>query len=760
MKATYRVSASILGLIMAMPALAQAPAEADSSASDASNEIVVTAQKREQSLQDVPLSITAIAGDTLAERGINDVTTLSTSVPGLNFGQSGSDARPAMRGVRTEEVDAGNDPVIGFFVDGAYKPRTSQALAAFIDLERVEVLRGPQGTLFGRNTYGGSINLISKLPEADFGGSASVRYASYNDIRIEGMLNLPLGASSGLRLVGFWQQSDGYVKVLAPRIPGVTQANDFNDSDQVYIRGILQTDISDNVELIVRGSHWDQGGNGAGGFGYTTVGTLRQTAGATPGTATGTQDLSGFLDRNNPRTGAAPGPSDVDPYHVYRNTNLTRSTKETTFNGELNVDLEGVRFKSLTSYADFSSNRKSDEDFSEGAGSDFELDTASKSFSQELQVVSDYESPLQWVGGLYYFSENVVEDFLFRTPTNPSAFLFRQDVETRSIAAYAQADYAITDTITLVLGGRYTSDSKDFIYQSPPGAVDLFPDKGKFKRFTWNAGVNVDLTPDNLLYASVKTGFRSGGFNNGGNPPVPKYGPQSVIAYEVGLKNNFRDLGMTLNLSAFYNRYTDILTSSVTVVGPTTLTARSNAGSARSYGLEAELTWNPTDELRIDVNGTYLNAKFGKYAAFRPLAQATGYIIVPGTTNVLDLRGNRVPLSPEFTLSAGAEYRISLGSAGTITPNARVFLSSSYELSEFNFDGGIPGRPVGRQGSYTKTDLSITWTSENENFMVQGFVQNLEDKAVLNRVAIGGQGAIFQNFSAPRIFGVKAGVKF
>lgn len=756
-----------LGLLLGTPSWAQAqdtepqpapgtPAEVE----DDDQQIVVTAQRREQRLQDVPLSVTALSGETLAERGINDITTLSQSVPGLSFGRSGSDARPAIRGVRTEEVDAANDPVIGFFVDGVYKPRTSQALAAFVDVSRVEVLRGPQGTLFGRNTYGGSISVFSNLPEAEFGVEGEARYASYNDIRLQGVVNIPVSPSTGLRLVGMLQRSDGYIKVLDPRNATGGKAEDFNDNDQEYLRGTLQSRLSDNLEVILRGSYYHQGGFGAGGFGYTTVGSLRQNAGTGPGNATGTQDLGGFLDRNNPRSGATPGPSDLSPYRVYRDTDVSRDAEEWTGNAEVNANFAGLEFKSLTSYADFKSFRQNDEDFSETFSTFLELDTASDSFSQEFQLQPESPGRLQWVLGAYYFKEDAVEDFIFGTATNPNAFVFRQAVDTDSKAVFGQAEFSVTDAITLLAGGRYTVDEKDFIYQSPIGAPDLTPDSAEFDKFTWRLGANVDLTPDNMFYVTVSTGFRSGGFNNGGNPPVPSYGPQSVTAYEVGLKNYFPAQRLTLNLVAFRNDYEDILTSVATQVGPTTIVARSNGGSARATGAEAELSWRPVGGLELDASIAYLDAKFRNFLAFNPYPLATGYeIVTVGTTNLLNLSGNRIPNSPELTFNLGGRYEFNLGSAGTIAPEARFFWSDDYFVAESNYDGGIPGRPVGRMPSYTRTDLSLTWESANERYLIQAFVQNLEDKAVLNRAVIGGQGAIFQNFAAPRIIGVRAGFK-
>ena len=377
-----------------------------------------------------------------------------------------------------------------------------------------------------------------------------------------------------------------------------------------------------------------------------------------------------------------------------------------------------------------------------------------------MQLLSDYDSPVQWILGFYYFNESVVEDFFFRTPANPNAFTSRQDVTTDSLALFGNVEWAVTPELSIVGGLRQTWDIKRFIYQSPVGAPDLNPDKAEFAKLTWQAGANYQLTPSNLLYVTVSTGFRSGGFNTGGNPPVPSYGPQTVTAYEAGAKNSFPDANLTVNIAGFYNSYEDILSNTFVPVGPTTVVARSNSGSSRAYGIEAEATWEPVEKLFLDANVTWLNARFKTFQASRPLALATGYTLVPGTTNQLDLSGNRVPLAPDFTFAVGGRYEFGLGSFGTLTPEVRFFWSDDYFANEFNYDAGIEGRSVGRQPSYTSTDLSLTWQSADSRFLVRGFVQNLEDRAILNRVVIGGQGAIFQNYAAPRIFGVTAGFTY
>lgn len=714
------------------------------------DQIIVTATKRAESVQDVPIAITAIGGEVLESSGINDLSQLDKAVPGLNIGQSGSDVRPAIRGVPTVEIDLFNDPTIGFFVDGVYKGRTSQALAAFIDLERVEVLRGPQGTLQGRNTYGGSVSLITKKPEFDgFGGKLNAGYGNFNDFRLDGAVNIPLAETTALRIAGAFQESDGYVEVLPTRVSGGETAEDFNDNDQAYIRGSLLHEFSIG-EIQVTASHWDRGGFGAGAFGYTVAGTLQDSM--------GNLDLGGTLDRVNPRNGSTAGPSDEGPYSVYRDTDLSRDIEETTVSGLITLDLGGVVLKSITGYSDFSVNRMNDDDFSDTAATALTLETATQSFSQEIQLISDYASPLQWVAGLYYYNEDGFEDFIFDI-IGGGAFTFLQDVETNSYAAFVNFDYALSDNLTLTAGGRYTVDDKQFRFFFPNDAATPGTDEDEsFDRFTWKAGV--DYTPDdnNLLYVSASTGFRSGGFNNqfAGSPA---YGPQNIRAIEAGWKNTFSDGAGTFNLSVFYNELKDVLASGFVEFGATNVIVRTNAGSSTSYGAEAELAYRFDFGLNIDANFAYLNAEYDTFA--EPLrgefaGVATGYTFT--TDGLLDLSGNEVPVSPTYTASLGASYEMQLGDNATLTPEVRTYISDGYFLQAANFDGGIDGRDAGRQSSYTKTDLSLTL--QTERFSLQGYVRNLENEAVLTAAIFGGQAALFQNYAPPRTYGVRAGVQF
>lgn len=717
-------------------------------------EIVVTAQKREQNLQDVPLSITAVTGDALTERGITDLSLLDSAVPGLNIGQSGSDVRPSIRGVPTIEIDLFNDPTIGFFVDGVYKGRTSQALAAFADLERVEVLRGPQGTLQGRNTFGGSVSLITAKPKFENSGRLSVGFGNFDDQNVNGTVNVQLGESTAFRLTGSYQDSDGYVNVLPSRVPGGAQASDFNDNDQTYFRGSLLHEF-DNGEILFTASHWDRGGFGTGAFGYTVAGALRDSA--------GNLDLGGTLDRNNPRNGATLGPSDDGPYDVYRDTDVSRDITETAFSLTATIDIGDLTLKSISGYSDFNVERMNDDDFSDAAVTRLTLETETESFSQEFQLISSGEGPLQWVAGLYYYDESGFEDFIFDILTSGGAFTFLQQIDTSSYAGYVQGDYAVSDRLTFTLGARYTVDDKDFRFRFPSTAPTPNTDESdSFKEFTWKAGAQYVVSDDSLLYFSASTGFRSGGANNQ-FAPSPSYDAQTITAFELGWKSSFADGAGTFNVSAYYNDLEDVLASGFVDFGATNVIVRTNAGEADVMGVEAEFAYRFDNGIAIDANASLMDAEYGTFA--QPLraefaGRATGFtfqdpVNAPG---LLDLSGNEVQVSPSYTVSLGIRKTFNLANGASLTPEVRTYISDDYYLTAFNYDGGISGRQAGQQESYTKTNASLTF--ETERYSVQAFVRNIEDEEVLTAAILGGQAALFQNYAPPRTYGIKFGIQF
>jgi len=864
-------AAPLAAMLLSTPSYAQDEASDDTGI----EEIIVTAQRREENLQDVPISVSAFTAEQMAARGTNDISRLEGQVPGFTFGRSGSDARPAIRGVRTENVGVNGDTTIGFFVDGVYQSRASQATTGFVDIERVEVQRGPQGTLYGRNTFGGNIVISSAKPslEGYFGG-IDLTVGENGRFRTDAFVNAALSDIVAIRIAGSYEKSDGYVKNVNPL------GNNLFDDDNRYVRGSLLLQPNDAFSALIKFDYSRRVGAGGSAFGYKLAGSYfdvasrQQLYNATP--VFGLNTRGGNRDGvNDALPGSAVATSDLgvpifavgDPYTIDTDQKTILDLENKAWTANLAYDFGPVTVKSITGYTDFGAIRTSDTDFSANQiGVDFQ-DTRAKTFSQELQLLSsDTESALTYVLGAYYFKDKLTGIFINEqypriirnvTPNlnlaaNGGGFYDQQRAETESFAAYAQASYAITEQLKFTAGVRHTSDKKDFAFANanailptagtppvPQGtAITLstgpipnsafgtegaatnctyttFPpprsgfqclasnttiltgatyDTKKFNKTTWRAGLDYQLSDDNLMYASVSTGFRSGGFNSGQGPAAlqPTFNPETVIAYEIGSKNRFADNTIQINLAAFYNNYKGLQEQRQVPVGATTLSIIENSGKARSYGAEAELIWQPVDALQIGATFAYLNAKYTEYrdvpapfgttilvtdaAALTPtvvngvtiapagqrrlfapgyncgLVAGTGGAGQPAAAYGCDISGNSIPYSPEFTGAVYASYEIDLGSAGTLTPYASINFSSSFFGQPFN-------SILEKQDAFSKIDLRLTW-AYNENVSIQGFVTNVTDKVTSTRFVWGGGGALQASYAPPRLWGARASFKF
>jgi iron complex outermembrane receptor protein len=907
-------SVALVALLVAAPGAAQDAATADAAAQPAAafDDIIVTAQRRAESLQDVPIAVTALSGAELAARNITDVTLLAFATPGLQVGRSGSDARPNIRGINTEAIGANSDPRIAFYIDDVYQSRTSQALVGFVDLERVEVQKGPQGTLYGRNSFGGNIALYSAAPKPDFGAGASLIYGNYNRLRAEGFVNVPLSDSIAVRFAGMYEQQDGYVE-------NTSTGSDLGDEDQYFVRGSLRFAPGDgDFEAIVRASYWKQGGNGISAFGYKSIGTgvdpalTRQpgqslnVGGRTvtfpngfngqslyaPGVPFNSRFRDGIADVNGTDVGV---PIEQDPYKVNFDTVTVRDTEQWQFSADLSYDFGPVRLRSITGYTDFFALRSSDNDFSPAPIAIDYNQTKVKTFSQELQLLSDDPtSPFQWIVGGYYYNDDIREFFYSDNFTNypvagqtalspfgitalPGAAFpnnarlanARSDnlspvrLRTESLAAFGQASYNLTDALRLTAGIRHTRDEKRYAAGFSPGATpggtflafDLFTQgpgfdftcgsvtpalpsstaanaasgisvrcgEETFSFTTWRGAVDYKLTEDNLLYASVSTGNRSGGFNNtpvsGADPSAIPFAPENVTAYEIGTKNRFLGGTLQLNLSAFLNDLSDLQVQRQvpSPSGLTTISIIENAGKARSYGVEVEAIARPIPALTINVGFTWLKSQYTQFetgagnngicaqidptatgACATPALAGIGIgpnsfafpnvasdpdrfvqIFLPNGQPATQNLGTAAAPIPAFvynyliagTGASGRTYRADL----PLSPRYTVMTGIAYDIelggsgrltpsAQFYFNSGHFNldfnTPLDRQEAYTRTDLRLTWLSADDRFTVQAFVENLEDTAVLNRAALGANRSLNANFAMPRTYGIRAGARF
>lgn len=741
----------------------QAPNGQEAAAPADLGDIVVTAQRRSERLLDVPVAVTALSGDALQRLGAQNVSRVELATPGFTWGSQGSDSFPAIRGVRTSLVSAQTDPVIGFYLDGIYQSRTQQQSIPLFDVARVEVLRGPQGTLYGRNTFGGNISIVTSDPTDEFAVGINLDKGNYDSARIDGYINLPITDTLQMRVAGVFQRHDGYVKSTTPGI----RLNDLNENAQ---RVALKWTPDSRLEVTLRAGSWRRDDAGAGSYGYKVGGTLidldtgfqsinGSPLAVNPSVPNGSPNVAG-RDVGLPVTGGAwINDWDYQPFEEVASDYVS---------GQISYDLDFATLRSITGYTHFTANRSADNDQSSkifeaydyGSGIQ-EANTRSKAFSQEVQLASNSSSPLGWIIGAYYLDDKIFETYRQKI-TAPGAttngFKADSDIRIEAIAVYGQASYSlIPDKLKLIGGLRYSFEKKSFVFSdfadAPPGTYDFetpyVVTRGapSFDSWTWRAGLQYTIDRNTMIYATASTGFASGGVNDsGGNPLIPQsYAPQTVDAYEGGLKTRILGGKGQLEASLFYNKLNDLQINIYTPL----VSYFGSAGKARSYGGEVALRLNPVKALHIDATMAVMDAKYSFYESGNNF-----FGLSDGTDPVsLDLSGNRIPQSPTFKSTLAVSYDFDLGSAGTLSPMGVWLHSSSYYTTDRN-------TAVDFQDAFDKFDASLRWSSEDDRTYVELYGTNLTNEPVLLSGVIGRRQRIQLSYGAPRTYGVRVGTKF
>lgn len=746
-----------LWVIAIAPAAAQdvSPSAAKSDRAG-SNVIVVTAQKREQNLQEVAVTITAFSGDELRELGATDSTALAEFVPNLEIGDPvGAGSQPAIfiRGVGLNDFNTNNAGPNGVYVDEVYISAPSSQAFQLFDVERVEVLRGPQGTLYGRNTTGGAINFVTRRPSDVLEGNVNVTYGSFNTFTADGGIGGPLNDSVRLRASGQIKASDGYVDNL-------TTGNTLNGSTSFAGRLLLDIDLSPDAELRL---------NVHGGELDAEVPQYRS---------------QGLID---PATETPCGPGDIlagicgDAFAYispadFRDGNFNREgdLNATTWGGSatLNWDVGAFDIVSITAFEYLDRLQEEESDASPNQLLEVDFGVKSQTFTQELRLVG--EGPrLNWLAGAYYLWEDLDQDQsvdLFRSlrplaeaadpeafpggfdpmgVTNEAPIFFantRSNQGTESFAIYGQVEYELTDQLAATLGGRFTTESRDFTsalnFIEPGFTVPIFTFAGDISEddFSWRFALDYQATDDLLLYASYSTGFKSGGFNGG--PVVDPvalepFDSEKLAAYEIGFKSQFADRRATLNAAAFYYDYSDLQVFTLINSGGLPLPVLDNAADATIWGFEAELALEPVDNLNINASMGYLNTKLEDF--------------VTGTG--ADFSGNRLALAPEVSASARIAYDYDVGS-GLI----RTQLNASWRSSVFF---STENNPLISQGDYALVGARIKYVSPDAGWHVAVFGENLTDHDYLSYATDFSDFGFNQQVVTPgRFFGVELGLDF
>jgi iron complex outermembrane recepter protein len=719
-------------LSVALPTTAWAQSAEDSG--EGLEEIVVTAQKREQNMQDVPVAVTALSGEALANQRINDFADLSKAAPSLTVTQraSAADNSINIRGIGTFAFTTGVDPSVAVIVDDVALVQQAQAFSNLADIERIEVLRGPQGTLFGKNASAGAINIVTKGPTSQMAGQVSASYASDGEWRFNAALSGPLGDTAGFRVSGYFSDQDGYVTNL-------TTGREINNEDSRGVRGKLKFDLSDNFELALS-ADWSETKTRGNASTFLSVPAGSLLFGAVP------VDL----------TGITPG---KDNFNVRLSDAPASTSKQHSFSARAALDLGFADLVSITSYQKWDYVITEDVDLlavsptNSGFGVVQGGPYASKLFSEELRLVSTGEGPLSYIIGGYYADTSTERTFT-RTPGASLGFFranWSSDAGKKSLAGFAQLDYKLTDTTRFGVGLRVQNEKIDVAYvRSLPTAVTIAEDDSD-TAFTWKATLQQDLAPDVMAYASVAKGYKGQAYDiSTGFTQAKALLPtraESSMAYEVGIKSRFLDNRVQLNIAAFWTDYKDFQAQSA-ILDPASgslVLGLNNVGKLRTKGVEWEFTAKPSDWFRFDFSGAYTDAKIREF----PFADCWTNQAVEQPAVCFDTDGP-APAGPlgntqnlaGVTLANAPKWKFNLGGTADfpVTESVGAFASLSYLYqSKVHFD--LFNNPYAVQEGYGVLNASVG--IKNDAFKLTLFVNNLTNKRYAT--FIGDQANLFGN---------------
>jgi len=696
---------------------------------------VVTAQKRAQSAQDVPITMAVLSAEELSNVGITDVEGVSLMTPGLRIQRNGVYVSPYLRGVGTRFSDLGLESGVGIYLDDLYSARTGAAALDMVDIARVEVLKGPQGTLFGRNTAGGAIRVITNDPTDEFEGRLGLEYGRFDHLRVDAVVNVPLSDKLAARAAVSVVKADGYIKAVTPGMP------DLHDRDTIQSNVKLLWTARDTTKVKFTGTF----GIKDDSYGSAYI-----------------NNDSGLLHAGVAR-GGTPSPGFYTTTQNYPNPKHTRANYAKNWSGVVEVaeDLGWGELKSISGYRVIEQELGTDLDHTDllfQAVEVPEYDTSA--FSQEFQLTSGNDSSLQWVAGLYYYREQSSMQIKifgtsldsafgipprgnFQGPEGGIALDEHSAIDVTSFAPYAQITYTVAPAWSVILGGRYSYEKKELGHWSgfinrvaaDPLLVSTIIDERDdltFEKFSPKVGVEFRLSPQVMLYASWSEGFKSGGFTlPNPNGASPRLKPEVLNAWEIGWKTEFRQL--RFNGAAFYYQHEDVQVGRTDPL--TSFPVIENAAEAEMYGLEGDVVYAPTSNLELAFGGTYLHSEFSDGVigdAVVPVIsnptqacidagltgpQCGGWRLIPNQ----DLSGNPVPMAPDFSGHFRARYQFDRSIAdGQISTNVLV----SY-VGKFNWNSE-PG--FGSEQEHYLVSGGITWESGDGKYSLGLLGQNLFDE--------------------------------
>lgn len=775
MKSMLRASAAVLALsVFAAPALAQDAT--DDTDAQAPGEIVVTAQKRSESLQSVPVAVSVLSGESLSEAARPSIESASQMVPSLNFLKSGTTLNQTifLRGVGTATFSIAGEPSVSTVVDGVVYARSGEAFSDLVDAAQIEVLRGPQGTLFGKNASAGVINITTQMPKNELGGTVEASYFDRNEVRVKGSINLPMGESLAGRFSAFYGSYDGNIR-------NVTTNEWVNGYKHWGARAQFLYDPSDDLRLYVAADYYKNDDDCCADI----IATVPLTGAGVPTTSLASAVL--------------PLPQGAETRAVAQN--LVTATKEEGWgvSAQADIGLGDHTLTSITAYRGWDNTEIRDGDWLDKAYVGFAQlhdsgPQTSNTFSQELRITSPGDTALSYVVGAYYsraysertFTRDVTQcTAVTGAPTNvlipcgsvnanPSTFpsgtaTFGSTFN--NFALFGQATFKLSDTTRIVGGLRYTHDKLSVFHNrnttlAGPGIQPSFPvtttgagaPAAPFTAETSNDNLSgkavfqMDFSDDVMAYASYARGYKGPAYNIFYNLTATGTNviePETSDSFEVGLKNTLLDGAMTLNIAGFYAKYKNFQANNPDLVAGVVVTRFTNAGTVSTRGIEMDLNWRVGPNTNVMAGVALTDAHVDQFKV-APGAAATA--VIPA--------GTKLGYAPTWKGSMGIDHRIETGSFADITLGTTMNFQSK-QLSLFSPND--VQRLLGTIPAYALVNLSVGLVSPDDKWKITAQVRNLFDKAYPAAIINGGVSGSYRYQiprDADRYWGVSARYSF
>lgn len=696
-------------------------------------DLVVTALRRDTTLQRTPAAITALSGDEIASRGISNVEDIAAIVPGVSFGKNIGQVSIAVRGIGSDGVIALQDPRVGFYQDGVYIGRPDSQNAGLFDVESVQVLKGPQGTLYGRNATGGAVVVTSARPTFDMDGYVRLGYGNYNAATVDVAVGGPVSDTLAVRFAGHYTRHDGYGR-------NVVTGTDIDDESQMGVRASILWKPVDDLEFLTIGdySYESDRANGLHYFGPAQPGLIPRGLQQGGFTLVRSRDIA----------------SDIDPKVFLRSYGVIE---------QISYDAGWGKIKSVTGYREVSTSNTVDVDgTSLQLGIDHLFDNASQ-VSQEVTIDGKIGRLGYLVGGQYFHedigpagAEIPLNNRIFgRPPSLQDGFFTLGYQKTDSFAAYGQLSYEIIDGLTITGGGRYSTEKKritdtyqlDLTRPWTPGFADIVPqpgfprrDSARFSRFTPTASIEYQITPQIFAFFNYSQGFKSGGYAIGINQPA--YRPEKITDYEGGVKTTLFGGVLTANLIGFHYDYSDLQVTQVR----NNQSFTENAASAKVDGFEFETSVRPMQGFTIGGNLAYVDARYQDYTSVDPSLPAAG---------IQDLSGNRLSQAPKITFLVYIDKIWNLGDF-----ELKVHGDYSYKSKQFYtpFENDLVSQDGYGIGSASVRLENIA------GWYVEGYVRNIGNELAASQVYVSSLGLfnapVLGTLIPPRTYGVSFGYNF